>query len=48
MAHDPVVDPVVTDAENLEPHFVHEAQEEHARGHLGARWRATASVRTCS
>ncbi len=27
MTHDPVVDPTVQDAENLEPHFVHEAQE---------------------
>ena len=27
MSHDPVVDPVVRDAENLEPYFVHEAQE---------------------
>ena len=36
MAHDPVVDPVVSDAENLEPHFVHEAQEARAAERLAA------------
>jgi arylsulfatase len=34
MAHDPVVDPVVRDAEHLEPHFVHEGQEAATRDRL--------------
>ena len=40
MAHDPVVDPTVRDAEHLEPHFVHAGQEEAAATRLGATLRA--------